>query len=81
MSQTVQNVVFGAIYYGSAILTYYIPKLKPETVWTSLFAMMFGAFATGEINAFGPDAEKGKKAAVKIFTITETPSEIDPLAV
>lgn len=42
--------------------------------------MMFGAFATGQASAFGPDANKAKTAAEKIFKITESPSEIDALA-
>jgi ABC-type multidrug transport system fused ATPase/permease subunit len=41
--------------------------------------MMFGAFATGQATAFGPDANKATLAAEKIFKITETPSEIDTL--
>lgn len=42
--------------------------------------MMFGTFATGQANAFGPDVKKAHSAAEKIFTITQTPSEIDVLA-
>jgi hypothetical protein len=41
--------------------------------------MMFGAFATGQASAFGPDVNKAKTAAEKIFKITETSSEIDTL--
>lgn len=41
--------------------------------------MMFGAFSTGNANAFGPDVNKAKKAAEKICKIILTPSEIDPL--
>lgn len=40
---------------------------------------MFGAFATGQATAFGPDANKAVQAAEKIFKITETQSEIDVL--
>lgn len=41
---------------------------------------MFGAFACGNATAFGPDVSKAYAAAVKIFKITNTPSEIDVLA-
>jgi len=40
---------------------------------------MFGAFATGQASSFGPDVNKAKTAAEKIFKITETSSEIDTL--
>jgi ABC-type multidrug transport system fused ATPase/permease subunit len=41
---------------------------------------MFGAFSCGNATAFGPDVSKATAAAVKIFTITNTPSDIDALA-
>lgn len=42
--------------------------------------MIFGSFSSGNANAFGPDVNRAKLAAEKIFKITETPSEIDALA-
>jgi ATP-binding cassette, subfamily B (MDR/TAP), member 1 len=54
--------------------------MQGEKLWLALFAMMFGAFATGNATAFGPDVSKANAAAEKIFTITNTPSEIDVLA-
>lgn len=40
---------------------------------------MFGAFGAGQASAYGPDASKGKRAAIKIFRVTETPSEINAM--
>lgn len=80
IGQLMTNVLFGALYYASARLVYHHPKLQGEKLWLSLFSMMFGAFATGQASAFGPDANKAKTAAEKIFKITEAPSEIDALA-
>lgn len=79
LSQLIQNVVFGALYYASAQLSYNYPSMQGENLWLALFAMMFGAFATGNANAFGPDVKKANAAAEKIFTITNTPSDIDVL--
>jgi len=49
-------------------------------MWIALFAMMFGAVSAGNATAFGPDVNKAQTAAVKIFMITEHPSEIDVMA-
>lgn len=46
ISQLFQNVTFGALYYGSARLTYHHPQFSGDTVWIALFAMMFGTFAS-----------------------------------
>ena len=46
-------------------------------IFIAIFAMIFGAFGAGNASAYGPDAEKGKKAAMKVFMITDTPSTIN----
>lgn len=43
----------------------------------AMFAMMFGAFAAGQANQFGPDMGKGRKAATNIFSYIELPSTIN----
>jgi ABC-type multidrug transport system fused ATPase/permease subunit len=80
LSQMIQNIVFGALYYASAQLSYNYAWMNGEKLWIALFAMMFGAFATGNATAFGPDVKKANAAAEKIFTITQSPSDIDVLA-
>lgn len=45
--------------------------------FTAIFAILYGAFAAGQANQFGPDIGQGKKAASKVFIMTETPTEID----
>jgi hypothetical protein len=32
--------------------------MQGEKIWIALFSIMFGAFATGQATAFGPDANK-----------------------
>ena len=46
-------------------------------MFIAIFAIIWGAFGAGQASSYGPDVEKGKTAANKIFKITEIPSEID----
>ena len=56
------------------------PKtINYEDVFTSIFVIMFGAFAAGQASAFGPDVIRARTSAMKIFKITDVPSEIDVL--
>jgi ATP-binding cassette subfamily B (MDR/TAP) protein 1 len=48
-----------------------------EEVFKATFAIMFGAFAAGQANQFGPDMGKAKKAAIKIFTYIDCGSKIN----
>ena len=81
MSQFLQQVTIGALYYASARLLYEYPdSVDPTKMWIALFAMMFGAVSSGNATAFGPDINKAVTAATKIFLVTEYPSEIDVLA-
>ena len=83
VSQFVQNLSFGALFYASARFSYHYPtnpKMNGEVLWLALFSMMFGTFGSAQATAFGPDVKKAQTAAEKIFTITDTPSEIDVLA-
>lgn len=41
--------------------------------------MMFGAISMGNASAYGPDIGKAYEGALKIFTLTETPNEIDAM--
>lgn len=39
--------------------------------------MMFGAFAAGQANQFGPDMGKAKKAGLTVFSYIDIPSKIN----
>jgi hypothetical protein len=39
-----------------------------EDIFTSIFAMMYSAFQSGQAQQFGPDIGKAKSAASRIFT-------------
>jgi len=48
-----------------------------EDVMMATMVLMFGAFAAGQANQYGPDVGKAKKAAVKIFGYIDKPSKIN----
>lgn len=79
LGQFIQNVVFGILYYIQARIVFHYPSWNGEKMWLSLFAIMFGAFSAGNATAFGPDVKKATAAAQKVFTVTNHPSEIDPM--
>ena len=41
--------------------------------------MMFGSFAAGQANQYGPDLGKAKKAGSLIFSLIDIPSKINPV--
>jgi ATP-binding cassette, subfamily B (MDR/TAP), member 1 len=53
------------------------PSMSGENVFEATFAMMFGAFAAGQANQFGPDMGKARRAGLKIFGFIELPTKIN----
>lgn len=53
--------------------------MDPENIFVAIFAVVFGAFGAGQAASYGPDGTKGKKAGLKIFKITDSPSEINAM--
>ena len=53
------------------------PNLTGEQVFLSMFAIVFAAFGAGQASAYGPDVNKAKASAMKIFKITDTPTKIN----
>ena len=76
-SQFVQNAVFALLYWAGAKFVYDDPSMSGENVFEATFAMMFGAFAAGQANQFGPDMGKAKKAGLKVFGFIEIPTKIN----
>lgn len=66
-SQFVQYGVFALLYWAGAMFNFHDPTTSGEDVFLATFAMMFGAFAAGQANQFGPDMGKAKKAGMTIF--------------
>lgn len=79
-TQFVKMAVFAVLYYAAAQFLHYgyIPYTETDKVFMAIFCIMFGAQASGQAQAFGPDLGKAKTAAAKIFGIIDTPSEIKP---
>ena len=83
MSTAVQNGMFGAFYYATALFLYHYPTYEytqPDNTWISMFVFLFGMFTAAQAMSMGPDAAKAKKAALKIFAIIDRPSEIDAIS-
>jgi len=75
-SQFVQYGVWAVVYYSGAEFMYHFGTTGDD-VFVSMFALMFGAFAAGQAQQFGPDLGKAKLAAIKIFTYIDMPSRIN----
>lgn len=67
------------MYYATGRLVYHHPQLDGGDIWLALFTMLFGALTAGEAFSAVPNRAGAVFAALKIFTLTETPTAIDPL--
>jgi len=56
-------------------------EIKPDAIFISMFAIMFGAQQMGQAASMGPDIGKATAAATKVFKIMEYPSRIDAIAI
>ena len=54
--------------------------VDPADVFLAMFAIMMGSIHVGTATAFGPDIKKAMTAATRIFSILDTPSKIDAVA-
>jgi len=73
-----QFFIYGSIatlFYGGALFLKEYEE-DPEYMFICIFAMNFGAMASGQANQFGPDVGKANIAARKIFSIFERPTQI-----
>lgn len=59
------------------MFSYHLTDTAGESIFEAIFAMMFGAFAAGQANQFGPDAGKAKKAGTTIFSYIDLPTKIN----
>ena len=78
-SQFITNVCFALLFFAGTVFMLDYPELSGENVFIAIFSMFFGAFGAGQATSFGPDIGKATSAAIKIFKIVETPTEINAL--
>lgn len=78
-SKFIENACIGIILYFGTLIQVNDPSIDGEKVMIAIFAIIWGAFGAGQAAAYGPDAAKGKAAGLKIFKITDTPSDINAL--
>lgn len=76
-SQFVQNAVFALLYWAGAMFQKNEGTQNGENLFIATFAMMFGSFAAGQANQYGPDMGKAKKAGTTIFTYIELGTKIN----
>ena len=82
ISVMIQNGVFALLYLAQAELFYKWPEYKYTSYdrqYIAMFVFIFAAFTAAQAQAMGPDMQKAKAAALKIFRIIRRPSEIDVL--
>lgn len=73
-SKFIENACIAIIlYFGTLIMTK-VDGLDGEMVFIAIFAIVFAAFGAGQASAYGPDASKAKRSAIKIFKVVDTPS-------
>jgi ATP-binding cassette subfamily B (MDR/TAP) protein 1 len=73
----VQNAVFALLYWAGAMFQVDEGTQNGENLFIATFSMMFGSFAAGQANQYGPDMGKAKKAGLTIFTYIDVPSRIN----
>lgn len=77
-SQFIQYAVFSLLYWAGAKFAMNDSSIEAgEKVFLATFSMVFGAFAAGQANQFGPDMGKAKKAGSVIFNFIELKSKIN----
>ena len=76
-SQFVQNAVFALLYWAGAMFQADDGTQNGENLFIATFCMMFGSFAAGQANQYGPDMGKAKKSGLTIFTYIDVPSRIN----
>jgi len=83
-SQVATNLTFTVLYVAMMYLLKKWPDYKytqPDRMFLAMFTILYGGFAAANASQWGPDAGKGIKAAARIFTIMDKPSEIDAIEV
>ena len=81
LSQCAMYLVFAAMFWLAGLLIQEIEDIDPRSVFTALFAIMFGASHAGTASAMGPDIGKAGGASKRVFRILDYPSSIDTVAI
>jgi ATP-binding cassette, subfamily B (MDR/TAP), member 1 len=75
-SNFVQNVGFAIVFMFGALFIRYTDS-EPEDTFIAIYAIMFAAWGVGQAQQFAPSAGKAAKAAMRIFSIIDEPSNIN----
>ena len=81
-SKFIENVIIAVILYFSMLSMLNDESgMQGENIFLAMFAIIFAAFGAGQASSYGPDAAKAMAPAMKIFTITDTPTKINAIEV
>ncbi len=83
ISTALQNGVFAIFYLASAELYAKWPEYKYtqfDKQYIAMFVIIFGFFTAAQSLSMGPDINKAKRAALKIFYTISRPSKIDVMS-
>jgi len=79
----IQNGVFAIFYFASGELYAAYPDYEYtqyKVMYIAMFLIVFGAFTAASSFSMGPDINKAKRSALKIFKMMRYPSKVDVLA-
>jgi ATP-binding cassette subfamily B (MDR/TAP) protein 1 len=80
-SKFIENCSVAVILYFGTLIMLNDTALQGENIFLAIFTIIFGAFGAGQASMYGPDAAKAKIPAMKIFKITDTPTQINAVEI
>lgn len=78
-SKFIENTCIAIILYFGTLFMINDENLKGEDIFLAMFAIVFAAFGAGQASTYGPDVAKATAAGMKVFKITDTPTQINAI--
>ena len=78
-TQFSQNTIFALLYYAGAEFQMIYSNINGMDLFIAIFAIFYGAAASGQANQFGPDVGKSVTAGERVFKALDLPTQIDPI--
>ena len=73
-TQFSQNIIFALLYYAGAELQIVYNNINGMDLFIAIFAIFYGAAASGQANQFGPDVGKSVIAGERVFSALDLPT-------
>ena len=71
------QMLLASLFLCGGLLMRYDPTIDGGKIFICIWVVLMGAYSASSANNNAPDLPKGKKAAVKIFRIIDTPTKIN----